>query len=136
VAARAQVREKANRLREREEITNQGCRRRCNDGDACKTGKLLPFILQVARVSGTVEEEDAPEERSAASTPPQSRCCTAAVAGLTVVSQPETEAAALQQAKEQQRSGGGGGGGGRGGQITRPCPPAWSAENTERNKNN
>ena len=52
-----------------------------------------------------------------------SRCVRFVVAGFTAVSQSETEAAALQQAKKkQQRSGGG------------RCPPAWLAENTERNK--
>lgn len=57
-------------------------------------------------------------------------CAWFVVVGLTTVSQSETEAAALQQAKkkkkQRRRSGGA--------KIPRPYPPAWFAENTERNK--
>lgn len=107
-----------------------GVAARCIREEGVINGKLFPLILQVVRALATVEEENASEEPSVASKPPHSRCIWfVVVAGLTV-SHSETEAAALQQAEKQQRSGGGGG------KISRLCPLAWLAENTERSKNN
>lgn len=55
---------------------------RCNEEEGTINAKLLPFILQVARVLATAEEENAPEDPRVASQPPHSRCVWFVVGGL------------------------------------------------------